>query len=93
MRSIRGSSAYWRTAMNEIIAFIKCVGLPTWFITLSCNDLTWLDMRKALLIADKRPDVNPASICIDEAQQLIEMYPVVLSRHFSIRVNAFMSHI
>ncbi|GFU38688.1 ATP-dependent DNA helicase [Nephila pilipes] len=67
MRSIRGSSAYWRTAMNELIAFIKCVGPPTWFITLSCNDLNWLDMRKALLIADKRPGVDPASICIDEA--------------------------
>ncbi|GFT54152.1 helitron_like_N domain-containing protein [Nephila pilipes] len=82
MRSIRGSSAYWRTAMNELIAFIKCVGPPTLFINLSCNDLNWLGMRKALLIADKRPDVDPASICIDEAQQLIEMHPVVLSRHF-----------
>ncbi|GFU30748.1 ATP-dependent DNA helicase, partial [Nephila pilipes] len=92
MRSIRGSSVYRRTAMNELIAFIKCVGPQTWFITLSCNDLNWLDMRKTLLIADKRPDVDPASICID-GQQLIEMYPVVLSRHFSRRVNAFMSHI
>ncbi|GFS77215.1 helitron_like_N domain-containing protein [Nephila pilipes] len=93
MRSIRGSSAYWRIAMNELIAFIKCVDPPTWFITPSCNDLKWLYIRKALLIANKRPDVDPASICIDEAQQLIEMYPVVLSRHFSRRINAFMPHI
>ncbi|GFT03662.1 helitron_like_N domain-containing protein [Nephila pilipes] len=62
MRCFRGSSAYWRIAMNELITFIKRLGPPTWFITLSCNDLDWLDRRKALLIANKRPHVDPASI-------------------------------
>ncbi|GFU23604.1 helitron_like_N domain-containing protein [Nephila pilipes] len=43
-------------------------------------------MRKALLIADKRPDVDPASICIDEAQQLIEMHPNRVSPHLHLLV-------
>lgn len=90
---MRGSAAYWRTAHSELIAQIRCLGPPTWFITLSCNDLNWLDMRKALLIADKRPNVDPKSISLDEAQRLIEIYPVVVSRHFARRVTAFMKYL
>ncbi|KAG5666270.1 hypothetical protein PVAND_017605 [Polypedilum vanderplanki] len=93
MRSLRGSAAYWRTAFNELTAMIRNIGPPTWFITLSCNDLHWHDMIKALLIADGRPDEDPSKINIDEVQRLIEIYPVVLSRHFSRRVKAFMKYI
>lgn len=93
LKNLRGSASYWRTAHNELIAFIRCVGPPTWFITLSCNDLNWLDMRKALLIADDRPYEDPTNLNLDEVQRLIESYPVVLSRHFSRRVEAFMTQI
>ncbi|KAG5674477.1 hypothetical protein PVAND_004445 [Polypedilum vanderplanki] len=93
MRSLRGSAAYWRTAFNELTAMIRNIGPPTWFITLSCNDLHWHDIIKALLIADSRPDEDPSQIIIDEVQRLIENYPVVLSRHFSRRVKAFMKYI
>lgn len=93
MRNLRGSAAYWRTAHNELIAQIRCLGPPTWFMTLSCNDLNWPDMRRALLIADGRPDVDPSSISIDEAQRLIEFYPVIVSRHFMQRFNAFMKYL
>ncbi|KAG5683289.1 hypothetical protein PVAND_012577 [Polypedilum vanderplanki] len=81
MRSLRGSAAYWRTAFNELTAMIRNIGPPTWFITLSCNDLHWHDMIKALLIADGRPDEDPSKINIDEVQRLIEIYPVVLKKN------------
>lgn len=47
-------------------------------------------MRKALLIADGRPDVEPNDLHIYETQCLIELYPIILSRHFMIHVNALM---
>ncbi|KAG5666753.1 hypothetical protein PVAND_014765 [Polypedilum vanderplanki] len=93
MRSLRGSAAYWRTAFNELTAMIRNIGPPTWFITLSCNDLHWHDIIKAFLIADSRPNEDPSQINIAEAQRLIEKYPVILSRHFSRRVKAFMKYI
>ena len=63
VKNLRGSAAYWRSAMNELIAQIRCLGPPiyTYFLTFSCNDLNWLDMRKALLIADGKPDVDPST--------------------------------
>ncbi|KAE9521618.1 hypothetical protein AGLY_017986 [Aphis glycines] len=51
-KAFRGSSAYWRTALNECVAKIRSLGPPTYFISCSCNDLYWIDMRTALLIAD-----------------------------------------
>ena len=66
---------------------IKCIGPPHYFIIFSCNDLHWL---KALLIADGRPNVDPNDLDIHETQRLIEKYPVIVSQHFMLRVNALM---
>ncbi|GIY13376.1 ATP-dependent DNA helicase [Caerostris extrusa] len=93
VKNLRGSAAYWRSALNELLAQIRCLGAPTYFLTFSSNDLNWLDQRKALLIADGRPDVDPSTLDIYETQQLIERYPVILNRHFMVRVNALMKFI
>jgi len=38
-------------------------------------------MKKALLIADNRPDEDIASLSTHATQRLIEQYPVIVSRH------------
>jgi len=45
IQKIRGSSAYWRKALNKLIAQIWCLGPPTYLITINCLDI----MCKALL--------------------------------------------
>ncbi|XP_059161275.1 platelet-activating factor acetylhydrolase IB subunit alpha1-like [Physella acuta] len=70
LKNVRGTAAYWRTALNELIGQIRCLGPPTYFVMLSCNDLHWLDMRKALLVADGRPDENPNNLTTYELQRL-----------------------
>lgn len=54
MRNTRGSASYWKRRCSELIAMVKSLGPPAWFVTFSCNDLNWGDMLKALLIADGR---------------------------------------
>lgn len=93
MKNLRGSAAYWRTALNDLIAQIRCLGPPTYFVTFSCNDLHWEDMKRALLIADGRPNVDVNHLDINATQRLIEQYPVVVSRHFMVQVNALMRFI
>ncbi|CAG5052131.1 unnamed protein product [Parnassius apollo] len=39
LKNLRGSAAYWRSALSDLIAQIRCLGPPTYFLTLSCNDL------------------------------------------------------
>ena len=39
LRQIPGSPPYWQRFMYEVIAMVKQLGIPTWFMTLSCADL------------------------------------------------------
>lgn len=89
-QNLRGSNSYWRKALNELLAMIRCKGPPTYFITFSCNDLHWLDMRKALLIADNQPETDPKTLNIFDIQDLVERYPDVVSRHFTQRINVLL---
>ena len=41
MNTLKGDSAYLKHFQLEVLAMIKQVGLPTFFITLSCADLRW----------------------------------------------------
>ncbi|KAF9409134.1 hypothetical protein HW555_011413 [Spodoptera exigua] len=82
LKNLRGSAAYWRSALSDLIAQIRCLGPPTYFVTLSCNDLHWKDMKRGLLVSDSKQHIDPDDIDIQETQRLIEMYPVVVSRHF-----------
>ena len=40
-RQIPGSPPYWQKFMYEVVAMVKQLGIPTWFMTLSCADLRW----------------------------------------------------
>ncbi len=90
LKNMRGSASYWRTAMNELIGQIRCLGPPTYFVTFSCNDLHWIHMRKALLIQDNRGNEDPEKLDLNSVQKLIEKYPVVVSRCFMLRVRALL---
>ena len=44
MRQIPGSPPYWQKFMYEVVAMVKQLGIPTWFMTLSCADLRWPEL-------------------------------------------------
>ena len=39
LRHVPGSPPYWQKFMYEVVAMVKQLGIPTWFMTLSCADL------------------------------------------------------
>ncbi|CAB4019654.1 Hypothetical predicted protein [Paramuricea clavata] len=39
LQQIPGSPPYWQKFMYEVVAMVKQLGIPTWFMTLSCADL------------------------------------------------------
>ena len=41
LRQIPGTPPYWQKFMYEVVAMVKQLGIPTWFMTLSCADLRW----------------------------------------------------
>ncbi|GFU45500.1 helitron_like_N domain-containing protein [Trichonephila clavipes] len=84
LKILTGTAAYWRTALNELLVQIRCLGLPTYFLTFSCNDINWLNIRKSLFIADERPMDNPQDLDMIATQRLIEQHSVIVSRHFYV---------
>ena len=52
MRNIRGSSAYWNKAKLDLFAMFRTLGPPTFFITLSADDMNWFDLMCVLAKCD-----------------------------------------
>ena len=44
LKEVRGSAAYWKTLLYDVLAMIKQKGLPSFFLTLSCADLRWTEL-------------------------------------------------
>ena len=41
MNTTKETPAYWKRFMSEVLAMVKQLGIPTFFLTLSCTDLRW----------------------------------------------------
>ena len=49
MSKIRGTSAYWKRFQSKVLAMVKQLGCPSFFLTLSCADLKWNDFVEVIL--------------------------------------------
>ena len=50
MNSIKGTPAYWEKFLHEVLAMVKQLGLPTFFMTLSCADLRWNELMSIIFV-------------------------------------------
>jgi hypothetical protein len=62
MSSIRGSASYWKQYAGDLIAMIKQLGLPTFFITFSSDDLNSSDSLAGLLLAQSLRGTSDPSL-------------------------------
>ena len=49
LNTIKGTPQYWKTFLHEILAAVKQLGPPTFFLTLSCADLRWKELISIIL--------------------------------------------
>ena len=91
MNTIKGTPVYWKKFLHEVLAMVKQLGLPTFFITLSCADLQWNELL--LIIAELRGEVlsedSINEVDFFERCRYLNLNPVVLARHFQYRVETF----
>lgn len=80
---------YWQIAFTDLMAMVRYLGAPHFYITLSCTDLHWPDILRALFVADGRSDFPVADLTFAEKLRLVESYPVTLCRQFMLRLNTF----
>ena len=44
MKNLHGSPPYYQCTFNELLAMVRQLGTPTWFLTLTAADLKWPDL-------------------------------------------------
>ena len=47
---MRGSPAYWQNEMYDVLAMLRSLSIPIWFLTLSAADLHWPEMTQAVCL-------------------------------------------
>ena len=88
---MRVSSAYWKNEMYDVLAMLRTLTIPTWFLTLSAADLHWPEMIQAVCLQYgrrlSRDDVLKMTIA--ERSNLLRQNPVTGVHMFQHRVESF----
>ena len=88
MKNIRGTVAYFRNQLYNLLAMFRCLGPPTLFITLSADDLHWPELGMLLHDLD-----------FDEAKQKknfcdgMRSDPLMTAIHFERRFKSLMKQV
>ncbi|KAI8492052.1 hypothetical protein Bbelb_304250 [Branchiostoma belcheri] len=91
LQNIRGSPAYWNSVLLDLLAMVRQLGIPTWFLTLSAADMQWPEVIQSIahqygkhLTAD---DVK--SMAWQEKCDWLRCNPVTAARQFHHRLTVF----
>ena len=95
MNHIKGTPAYWKRFQQEVLAMIRQLGCPTFFLTLSCADLYWEDL---IYIISQLNDLNLSrddiqNLSYMERCKLLNSNAVFITRHFQYRVELLFTEI
>ena len=95
MNSIKGSPTYWKKFQLEVLAMIKQLLCPSFFLTLSCTDLHWEKIPKIIAAANRHSFSSDELKTLNylEKFKLLNVNPILLARHFQYRVSIFFKEI
>jgi hypothetical protein len=85
--NLKGSSSYWHTRANELRDMIEQLGLPSFFLTLSCADGHWSDLYR--LMSDK----DPSTLTEEERRNLVRDNPHIVDSFFDKKVQLFIEKV
>ena len=83
LRQIPGILAYWRQFMYEVVAMVKQLGIPIWFMTLSSADLRWPELFQIIsrLQGKDITDEEVDALFYDEKCEMLNLKPVIVAKH------------
>ena len=90
--SIKGTAAYWKNILFGVLEMVKQLGIPTFFMTLSCADLRWNEL---IGIISKLNSLNLngndiSSMSYQETCDTLNKNPVLVARYFQYREEFFL---
>ena len=91
LKNVRGSPAYFQRVQYEVLAMIRQLGIPTFFLTLSAADMQWPDVIQTIArqYGVTFTDEAVAALSFEEKSKWLRQNPVTAARHFQYRLNTF----
>ena len=95
MNHIKGTPAFWKRFLLEVLAMIRQLGCPAFFLTLSCADLYWEEL---ILITSELNHIGLTkevvkSMTYLERCAILNSNPVLVARHFQYKVEILFAEI
>ena len=87
MKNIRGTVAYFKNQLYNLLAMFKALGPPTLFMTLSADDMHWKELGCLLNNLDYNDVSNESNF------HGVKRDPLMTAVHFERRFDALMRHI
>ena len=69
---------------------VKQLGLPTYFLTLSCADLKWEELVDIITKLNNLQNICNENIDYFNRCEILNQNPVLTARHFQYRVEVFL---
>ena len=91
MKNIRGSPPYYQRTLYELLAMIRQLGTPTFFLTISAADMKWPDVIQSIARQYNvyYTDAQVSAMSFEEKSSWIRRNPVTAARQFQYRLNTF----
>ena len=88
--AIRGTSPYFQQEKLKLLAYIRQLGPPNLFMTLSAAESKWKDLLKGLLQKESGHVINDEvdNLSESEIHKLLDRNPVDVNFHFDHRIKA-----
>ena len=95
MSTMKGTPAYWKKFLLEVLAIVKQFGVPPFFFTLSSADLRWFELPYILskLYNINLSDAEINDMSYEDRCRYLNMNPVFTARHFQYRFETFFKEI
>ena len=83
MSSVKGTPSYWKQFLYDVLAMVKQLGIPTFFLTLSCADLKWDKLTSIHKLNNFTSfDTGLKNLTYEERCKYLNSNPVLVARHF-----------
>ena len=87
MHNMRGTIGYWQRAKMDLLAIFRTLGPPTFFITLTADDMNWPDL---LYVLAKRAGMD---ISVKDVESMSSEQWLCSDPHFSQCFQKFVSYL
>ena len=95
MNGLKGTLAYWKKFLFDVLAMVKQVGVSSCFMTFSSAEMRWNELISMISKLNKQ-DISDADIeklSNHDRCKLLNSIPVLVAKHFQYQVEVFFKEI